>query len=162
MFCNTYDYIETSLYSLKIFLFYFYFRHSSSIPPEPRSPPDAQRFRSNDHIKHRGKDDQIHYENRPRRSRSPGYFENHYRYRSPSPNVRPFSPKHAQLSRPMSPPSSRELSPHSRDRPSYRRRRTSPPRRERSRDRSRERRRRGPSPRRRTSPPSRSPLKRRG
>lgn len=133
---------------------------SSGPPPEPRSP-DMQRFRSGDHNRLRVKDESMHYENRSRRSGSPVYFENHYPYRSPSPNIRPFSP-HEQL--PMSPPPSRDLSSpplrdrqsHSNDRP--RRRRISPLSR---RDRSRDRRRRI-SPRRRTPPPIRSPIKRRG
>jgi len=133
---------------------------SSGPPPEPRSP-EMQRFRPGDHNRHRSKDDSIHYEERPRRSRSPIYFDNHYQYnRSISPNNRPFSPNHEQQL-PTTPPL-RELSSPLRDRPPYpnersRRRRTPPPRR----DRSRERRRRI-SPRRRTPPPVRSPLKRRG
>lgn len=132
---------------------------SSGPPPEPRSP-DMQRFRSGDHSRYRVKDEPMHYENRSRRSGSPPvYFENHYPYRSPSPNIRPFSPR-GQL--PMSPPPSRELSPPLRDRQSHpndrsRRRRTPPLRRDRSRDR-----RRRISPRRRTPPPVRSPIKRRG
>lgn len=130
---------------------------SSGLPPEPRSP-DMQRFRSSDHNRHRTKETSNNYEDRPRRSRSPLYFDNRYGYRSPSPNIRPFSPDRAQM--PMSPPPSHDLSPlrdrslHSSDRP---RRRRSPPRR----DRSRERRRRSP-PKRRTPPPvprSRSPAK---
>lgn len=131
---------------------------SSGPPPEPRSP-DMQRFRQSDHNRHRVKEDSMHYEGRSRRSGSPIYFENHYQYRSPSPNIRPFSPL-VQL--PMSPPLSRELSPPPlRDRPQHlndrpRRRRT-PPRRDRSRDR-----RRRLSPRRRTPPLVRSPIKRRG
>lgn len=149
-------------------MWYYYFRHkiesfSSGPPPEPRSP-EIQRFRSGDPNRHRMKEDQSHYEDRPpRRSRSPVYFGNHYPYRrSMSPNIRPFSPPNrGQM--PMSPPPSRELSsPSLRDRlshPSDRpRRRRSPPSR---RDRSRERRRRL-SPRRRTPPPVRSPIKRRG
>lgn len=133
---------------------------SSGPPPEPRSP-EIQRFRPGDHNRHRSKDDSIHYEDRPRHSRSPVYFENHYQYnRNMSPNNRPFSPNHEQLS--ITPPSLRELSSPLRDRPPHpndrsRRRRTPPLRR----DRSRERRRRL-SPRRRTPPPVRSPIKRRG
>ncbi|CAH1736921.1 unnamed protein product [Aphis gossypii] len=132
---------------------------SSGPPPEPRSP-EIQRFRPGDHNRHRSKDDPIHYEDRPRHSRSPVYFENHYQYnRNMSPNNRSFSPNHEQL--PITPPSLRELSSPLRDRPPHpndrpRRRRTPPPRR----DRSRERRRRL-SPRRRTPPPVRSPIKRR-
>lgn len=131
----------------------------SSGPPEPRSP-NMQRFRPGDHNRHRVKDEPMHYESHSRRSGSPVYFDNHYPYRSPSPNIRPFSPR-GQLA--MSPPSSRELStPPLRDRQSHpndrpRRRRTPPPRRDRSRDR-----RRRISPRRRTPPPIRSPIKRRG
>ncbi|XP_025415311.1 pollen-specific leucine-rich repeat extensin-like protein 1 isoform X2 [Sipha flava] len=135
----------------------------SSGPPEPRSP-ETQRFRSGDHNRHRMKEEQSHYEDRPsRRSRSPVYFGNNYPYRrSMSPNIRPFSPpNHGHL--PMSPPQSRELSspplrdrlPHPGDR--SRRRRSPPPRRDRSRDR-----RRRLSPRRRTPPPPvRIPIKRR-
>ncbi|VVC30025.1 Hypothetical protein CINCED_3A010267 [Cinara cedri] len=129
----------------------------SSGPPEPRSP-DMHRFRSGDHSRHRMKDDSIRFESRTRRSRSPpGYFRNNYSFKSPSPNNRSFSPSHGQL--PVSPPSSRDLSPPLRDRPTYpndrlRRRRSSPPRRDRSRDR-----RRHVSPRKRTSP-GRSPIKR--
>ncbi|XP_060848905.1 serine/arginine repetitive matrix protein 1-like isoform X3 [Rhopalosiphum padi] len=132
---------------------------SSGPPPEPRSP--EMRFRPGDHNRHRSKDDPIHYEERPRHSGSPIYFENHYQYnRSMSPNNRPFSPNHEQQL-PITPPSLRELSSPLRDRPPHpnerpRRRRTPPPRR----DRSRERRRRI-SPRRRTPPPVRSPIKRR-
>ncbi|KAL5236230.1 hypothetical protein ACI65C_003640 [Semiaphis heraclei] len=130
---------------------------SSGPPPEPRSP---ERFRPGGHNRHRSKDDSIHYNERSRRSRSPVYFDNHYRYnRSMSPNNRPFSPNNEQQL-PITPPSLRELSSPLRDRPPYpnersRRRRTPPTRR----DRSRERRRRI-SPRRRTPPPVRSPLKR--
>ncbi|XP_060873479.1 serine/arginine repetitive matrix protein 1-like isoform X4 [Metopolophium dirhodum] len=134
---------------------------SSGPPPEPRSP-EMQRFRPGDHNRHRVKDDPIHYEERPRHSGSPVYFENHYQYnRSMSPNNRQFSPNHEQQL-PITPPSLRELSSPLRDRPPHpnerpRRRRTPPPRR----DRSRERRRRI-SPRRRTPPPPvRSPIKRR-
>lgn len=130
---------------------------SSGPPPEPRSPPDI-RFRSDHNSRHRSKDELIHYDNRSRRSGSPVYFENHYPYRSPSPNLRPFSPNHTQIpmSRDLSPPIPRDRPSHSNDRP--RRRRLSPPLR---RDRSRDRRRRL-SPRRRTPPPTRSPIKRRG
>lgn len=126
---------------------------SSGPPPEPRSP-DMQRFRSGDHSRQRGKEEMMHYDDHNRRSGSPVYFDNHYPYRSPSPNNRPFSPNRAHL--PMSPPPSRELSPPPlRDR--SRRRRTPPLRRDRSRDR-----RRRLSPRRRTPPSARSPVRRRG
>lgn len=130
---------------------------SSDPPPEPRSP-DMQRFRPDHTRLHRVKEEPIHFEERQRHSGSPAYFDNHYTsFRSPSPNIRLYSPKR----NPMSPPS-RELSPPLRDRPTHsndrsRRRRSPPPRRDRSRDR-----RRRISPRRRTPPPSRSPIKRRG
>lgn len=141
-----------------------FYRHkmdnfSSGPPPEPHSPPDIQRFRSGDlNSRHRTKDESIHYENRSRRSGSPVYFENHYPYRSPSPDIRPFSPNQAQLSmsRELSPPPPRDRPSHPIDRP-RRRRMTPPPRRERSKER-----RRRLSPRRRTPPLTRSPVKRRG
>lgn len=142
-----------------------FFRHKmdnySSGLPEPSSP-DMQRYRSSDHNRHRVKDEQIRFESRSRRSGSrgsPGYFRSMYSYRSPSPNRRSYSPNQGQL--PLSPPSTRDLSPlrdrssHSNDR--SRRRRSSPPRRDRSRDR-----RRRVSPRKRSPPTARSPIKRRG
>lgn len=129
------------------------FRHKmenfSSGPPESRSP-GTQRFRPIDPGRHRMKEMPVHYEDRSKRSRSP-YFENHYAYRSPSPNLRPYSPNRQQIMTMPSPPSRDLSSPTLRDRPPFandrRRRRLSP-----RRDRSRERRRRI-SPKKRTPPP---------
>ncbi|KAL5238567.1 hypothetical protein ACI65C_005977 [Semiaphis heraclei] len=127
---------------------------SSGPPPEPRSPEPG------DHNRHRSKDDLIHYDVRSRRSISPVYFDNHYRYnRSMSPDNRPFSPNHEQQLLTTT-PSVREFYSPLRDRPPYpnersRRRRTPPTRRDRSRER-----RRHISPRRRTPPPVRSYFKR--
>lgn len=137
------------------------FRHkmenfSSGPPPEPRSP-GTQRFRPIDPGRHRMKEMPVHYEDHSKRSRSP-YFENHYAYRSPSPNLRPYSPNRQQIMTMPSPPSRDLSSPTLRDRPPFandRRRRRSSPRR----DRSRERRRRI-SPKKRTPPaPVRSPVR---
>lgn len=129
------------------------FRHKmenfSSGPPEPRSP-GTQRFRPIDSGRHRMKEMPVHYEDRSKRSSSP-YFENHYAYRSPSPNLRPYSPNRQQIMTIPSPPTRDLSSPTLRDHPPFandrRRRRLSP-----RRDRSRERRRRI-SPKKRTPPP---------